>query len=171
MTVDEVLALDVDELAPLQSPVLLVGLTGWFDVAGAATAALAEITDGALTVGEIDADPFYDFTQERPTVELVDGETRQVSWPANDFKVVRTGGAHDLVVLSGVEPHLAWPLYIACSRRIVERLQLRGRRHARGDRRRHPAHPDAAGRRAAPPMPSWPAASPCRRRPTRGSPG
>ena len=46
MTVDEVLALDVDELAPLQSPVLLIGLTGWFDVAGAATAALAEITWG-----------------------------------------------------------------------------------------------------------------------------
>ena len=123
MTVDEVLALDVDELAPLHSPVLLIGLTGWFDVAGAATAALAELTDGAITVGEIDADPFYDFTQERPTVELIDGETRQVSWPANDFKVVRTGGAHDLVVLSGVEPHLAWPLYIACARRIVERLQ------------------------------------------------
>ena len=66
MTVDEVLALDVDELAPLHSPVLLIGLTGWFDVAGAATAALAELTDGAITVGEIDADPFYDFTQERP---------------------------------------------------------------------------------------------------------
>jgi hypothetical protein len=123
VTVDEVLALDVAELAPLHSPVLLIGLTGWFDVAGAATAALAELTDGAITVGEIDADPFYDFTQERPTVELVDGETRQVSWPANDFKVVRTGGAHDLVVLSGVEPHLAWPLYIACARRIVERLR------------------------------------------------
>ena len=123
MTVDEVLTLDTGELAPLTSPVLVIGLTGWFDVAGAATAALAELTDGALTVGEIDADPFYDFTQERPTVELVDGETRQVSWPANDFQVVRTGGAHDLVVLSGVEPHLAWPLYIACSRRIVERLR------------------------------------------------
>jgi len=123
MTVEEVLALDVYELAPLQHPVLLIGLTGWFDVAGAATAALAELTDGAITVGEIDADPFYDFTQERPTVELVDGETRRISWPANDFKVVRTGGAHDLVVLSGVEPHLAWPLYIACARRIVERLQ------------------------------------------------
>ena len=27
MTVDEVLALDVDELAPLQHPVLLIGLT------------------------------------------------------------------------------------------------------------------------------------------------
>ena len=122
MNVDEVLTLDVDELAPLHSPVLLVGLTGWFDVAGAATAALAHLTDGALTVGEIDADEFYDFTQERPTVEFVDGETRRISWPANDFQVVRTGGTHDLVVLNGVEPHLAWPLYIGCARRVVERL-------------------------------------------------
>jgi hypothetical protein len=122
MNVDEVLTLDVDELAPLHSPVLLVGLTGWFDVAGAATAALAHLTDGALTVGEIDADEFYDFTQERPTVEFFDGETRRISWPANDFEVVRTGGAHDLVVLNGVEPHLAWPLYIGCARRVVERL-------------------------------------------------
>ena len=55
-------------------------------------------------------------------VELVDGESRSVAWPANDFTVVRTGGAHDLVVLNGVEPHLAWPLYIACARRVVERL-------------------------------------------------
>jgi hypothetical protein len=122
VSVDEVLTLDVDELAPLHSPVLLVGLTGWFDVAGAATAALAHLTDGAPTVGEIDADEFYDFTQERPNVELVDGETRRISWPANDFQVVRTGSAHDLVVLNGVEPHLAWPLYIGCARRVVERL-------------------------------------------------
>src|SRR6476469_9242877 len=102
MSVDEVLVLDVDELAPLHSPVLLIGLTGWFDVAGAATGALTHLTDGAITVGEIDADPFYDFTQERPTVELVDNDTRRTSWPANDFQVVRTGGSHDLVVLSGV---------------------------------------------------------------------
>ena len=79
-------------------------------------------------------------------VELVDGETRRRRWPANDFLVVRTDGAHDLVVLNGVEPHLAWPLYVAApgGRR---RARLRGRRHRRGDRRRHPAHPHAAGRR------------------------
>ena len=123
MIVDEVLTLDTDELAPLHSPVLLVGLTGWFDVAGVATAALAHIADNGVTVGEIDSDPFYDFTQERPSVQLVDGETRRVSWPANDFKVVRTGDAHDLVVLNGVEPHLAWPLYIRCVRRVVDQLR------------------------------------------------
>ena len=122
MTIDDVLTLDADELAPLRSPVLLIGLTGWFDVAGAATGALAHIAEHGVTVGEIDADPFYDFTQERPMVEMVDGESRRLTWPVNDFKVVRTGGAHDLVVLSGVEPHLAWPLYIGCARRVVERL-------------------------------------------------
>src|SRR5688572_31352286 len=122
MPVDEVLTLDTGELAPLTSPVLIVGLTGWFDVAGAATAALAHLAGHGVTVGEIDADPFYDFTQERPMVEMVDGESRGISWPANEFTVVRTGSAHDLVVLNGVEPHLAWPLYIACARRVVERL-------------------------------------------------
>ena len=123
MTVDDVLTLDTAELAPLTSPVLLVGLTGWFDVAGAATGALQHLTEHAVTVGEIDADPFYDFTQERPIVHLVDGETRRVSWPVNDFKVVRTGGPHDLVVLTGVEPHLAWPLYVQCARRVVQQLR------------------------------------------------
>ena len=29
---------------------------------------------------------------------------------------MRTGGAHDLVVLSGVEPHLAWPTYVGLRR-------------------------------------------------------
>jgi hypothetical protein len=119
---DEVLTLDTGELAPLHSPVLLVALTGWFDVAGAATSALAHIGGNGVIVGEIDADPFYDFTQERPTVELVDGVSRRITWPVNDFRIVRTGGAHDLVVLNGVEPHLAWPLYTACVRRVVERL-------------------------------------------------
>ena len=33
-TVAEVLTLDSDGIGPLTSPVLLVGLTGWFDVAG-----------------------------------------------------------------------------------------------------------------------------------------
>jgi len=120
--IEEVLTLG--ELEPLHSPILLVGLTGWFDAGGVATTALAHVApwDSSVIVGEIDPDPFYDFTQERPIVELVDGDTRHVSWPSNDFQVVRKGGAHDLVVLSGVEPHLAWRTYAGCVVRVVERL-------------------------------------------------
>jgi glutaconate CoA-transferase subunit B len=123
-TVDDVLALDAEELGPLTHPILLVGLTGWFDVAGVATTALEQLVPdgGAVTVAEIDPDAFYDFTQERPLVEITDGDIRQIQWPSNAFRVVRTGGPHDLVVLSGVEPHLAWTTYIGCVRRVIAAL-------------------------------------------------
>jgi proteasome assembly chaperone (PAC2) family protein len=119
---DEVLTLDTSGLAPLHNPVLLVGLSGWFDVGRAATTALSHIGDGGVVVAEIDADPFYDFTQERPLVEIVDGDTRRITWPANEFRVVRTGGSRDLVVLNGVEPHLAWSTYVECIRRVFDAL-------------------------------------------------
>ena len=75
-----------------------------------------------MVVGEIDPDRFYDFTVVRPTVENVDGE-RQIVWPANVFRAVRTPAEHrDLVVLEGVEPHVAWPTYVACVLEAIERL-------------------------------------------------
>ncbi len=124
-SVAEVLTLDSAGIGPLASPVLLVGLTGWFDVAGVATTALAQVApwDTSVTIGEIDPDPFYDFTQERPMVELVDGDVRHVSWPSNTFQVARAGGTHDVVVLSGVEPHLSWRTYAGCVVHVVDELR------------------------------------------------
>jgi predicted ATP-grasp superfamily ATP-dependent carboligase len=123
-SVDSVLTLDASGAGELRRPVLLVALTGWFDAAGVATTALELLVpdETAITIGEIDPDPFYDFTQERPTVSIEDGDVRQIIWPANAFRVVRTGGAHDLVVLSGVEPHVAWSTYVGCVRHVVRRL-------------------------------------------------
>jgi PAC2 family len=121
-TVDEVLTLDADDLDPLTDPIFLVALTGWFDAAGAATAALAHLTTSAITIGEIDPDPFYDFTQERPTIDIDGGDVREIRWPANTFRVARTGGDHDLVVLNGVEPHVAWPTFAGCALRVADRL-------------------------------------------------
>jgi len=122
--VDDVLTLEIDDLGPLRSPVMLIALTGLFDVAGAATTALDRFapSDTAVTIGEIDPDPFYDFTQERPIVEIDDGDIRVVRWPENTFEVVRGIGGRDLVVLVGVEPHLAWATYSACIRHVVDRL-------------------------------------------------
>ena len=125
MRVDEVLTLEIDDLGPLRSPVMVIALTGLFDVAGAATTALDRFApaDSAITVGEIDPDPFYDFTQERPHVEMDDGEIRVIRWPENSVEVVRGVGGRDLVVLVGVEPHLYWPTYSACIRHVVAELR------------------------------------------------
>jgi PAC2 family len=120
----ESLVLAVDDFPPLADPVLLVALGGWFDAAGVATAALRLIAgeSNSVVVGEIDPDPFYDFTVVRPTVENVDGE-RQIVWPENVFRAVRTPGPRrDLVTLEGIEPHVAWPTYVECVVEAIVRL-------------------------------------------------
>ena len=124
MNVDDVLQLEIEGLGPLRSPVMLIALTGLFDIGGAATMALDRFApaDTAITIGEIDPDPFYDFTQERPQVELDEGEVRLIRWPENQFDVVRGRGDRDLVVLVGVEPHLAWHTYSACIATVAREL-------------------------------------------------
>ena len=124
MNVDDVLAFDADEIGDLRSPVMVIALTGLFDIAGAASTALDRFAPAevSVTVGEIDPDPFYDFTQERPLVEIDDGEVRVIRWPENRFDVVRGLGGRDLVVLVGAEPHLYWRTYSACVGEVVTAL-------------------------------------------------
>jgi hypothetical protein len=125
MNVSDVLELEIDDLGPLRSPVMLIALTGLFDISGAATTALDQFApaDTALTIGAIDPDPFYDFTLERPQVEFDEGELRITRWPENEFDVVRGRGDRDLVVLVGVEPHLGWRTYSACITHVAQQLR------------------------------------------------
>jgi proteasome assembly chaperone (PAC2) family protein len=59
--------------------------------------------------GWIDPEDFYDFQVNRPTIRLVEGQTREIDWPANTLLSVRVPTAErDLVLLSGVEPNLRW---------------------------------------------------------------
>ena len=124
MNVSDVLDLELDGLGPLRSPVMLIALTGLFDISGAATTALDQFApaDAAVTIGGIDPDPFYDFSQERPQVEFDEGELRVIRWPENEFDIVRGRGERNLVVLVGVEPHLLWRTYTACIVEVAQRL-------------------------------------------------
>jgi hypothetical protein len=119
------LTLETTGVGELRHPVLLVGLRGWFDAAGAATTALSylDAAGSAVTVGEVDPDPFYDFTQERPMVTVDDGEVISILWPTNRVDVVVTGEGRDLVVFDGTEPHVLWRQYIACIVAVATRLR------------------------------------------------
>ena len=117
MRVDQVLTTHVEGLAPLNHPIMVVALTGWFDASGAATGTLDWLLRDRVApiVASIDPDPFYDFTQERPEAWIDDNEVRQIRWPTNDVRLARyPGRAHDLVVMSGVEPHVRWSTYCDC---------------------------------------------------------
>lgn len=125
MRVEDVLTTHTEGLAALNRPIMVVALTGWFDASGAATGALEWLLRDrvAPVVASIDPDPFYDFTQERPEVWLDDDELAHIRWPTNEFRVTRyPGRAHDLVVLSGVEPHVRWSVYCECVTTIARQL-------------------------------------------------
>ncbi len=116
----DVLSFGMGDISALDRPVLLVGLEGWFDVAGAATQAVNTFVsaDHSVVVGSIDPDPFYDFTQQRPHV-TIDDDIREIVWPANEFILQRGGsadeggtGRRDIVGLIGIEPHLNWRTYV-----------------------------------------------------------
>jgi proteasome assembly chaperone (PAC2) family protein len=120
MNISAVLDADWEAVGPLRDPVLVVALRGWFDVAGVATGALEwSVQDrDVVVVGSIDPDPFFDFTQERPETYLDEDGDRHIRWPENDFVVARfPEGSRDLVLMSGVEPHLQWTTFADC---IVE---------------------------------------------------
>jgi hypothetical protein len=96
----------------MRSPVMVVALRGWFDMGATATAAVDALAAGrtGTVIAEIDADPFYDFTQERPLAEVRDGLVRVIIWPENNVELSR-GEGRDLLILRGVEPHIGWRTY------------------------------------------------------------
>ena len=114
LSVEEVLETYWDDSEPLRNPVMLVALRGLFDIGGVATSALdwmLKERDFAV-VADIDPDPFFDFTQERPEVFTDTDGDRQIRWPENEFTVIRyPEGARDMVVLNGVEPHVSWAVF------------------------------------------------------------
>ena len=119
----DVLEFGTGDIGVLDRPVMLVGLEGWFDVASAATQAVNAFisADHAVTVGSIDPDPFYDFTQQRPHVSI-DDDVREIVWPSNEFVLQRNLGHRDVVGLIGVEPHLYWKTYVEAIVTVAQAL-------------------------------------------------
>lgn len=116
--------LRMEETPPLREPILITAFAGWSDAAQAATSAARYLAGfwEANRFAEIDPEEFYDFTENRPTVRLTDGNLRELSWPANEcFYYRRDGAAHDFIILVGIEPGLRWRLFTETVLEIIHR--------------------------------------------------
>jgi len=106
--------LQIDSVPELERPVLIAAFRGWNDGAQGASLAggyLAK-TWNAQQFASIDPETFYDFQATRPMVSLVDGITRQIDWPENDFySAAPEGLGRGAVLLLGVEPSLRWKYF------------------------------------------------------------
>jgi proteasome assembly chaperone (PAC2) family protein len=102
--------LQLDAVPRLRRPVLVLAIVGWVDAgeAGSRSAGLlgAQL-DGARAFATYPLEDLVDLQQTRPTVSLVDGTTRTITWPTLQLIAGRAG--RDVVCCVGPEPSLRWP--------------------------------------------------------------
>jgi proteasome assembly chaperone (PAC2) family protein len=109
----------------LRAPALVCAFKGWNDASDAASTALTFVAAAldARRFATIDPEEFYDFQAARPQIKLVDGETREIMWPAVELFEVRVPRApRDLVLLSGTEPSFRWRGFTSVITELAEAL-------------------------------------------------
>jgi hypothetical protein len=97
----------LDSDSPLDAPSMVVALDGWVDAGSAATTAAERLAEGARLVATFDADAIFDFRARRPTLEIVDGRPKNLTWPELTIKASRIAD-RDLLVMTGAEPDYRW---------------------------------------------------------------
>jgi predicted ATP-grasp superfamily ATP-dependent carboligase len=115
-----------ESIPPLRRPALILAFEGWNDAGEAASTAAEHLVDlfEAETIGVIEAEEFYDFSTTRPLV-MLDNGVRSIEWPSPRFAAARLpDAACDLVVLSGIEPHLRWRSFAAAVVEAARSLEV-----------------------------------------------
>jgi proteasome assembly chaperone (PAC2) family protein len=118
--------LEVEAWPELHDPVLVMAIRGWVDAGEAGALAAAMLTaqlEGARVFARYDLRDLVDLQQTRPTVSLVDGTTREISWPVVELTAGHAG--RDVVVVAGPEPSLQWPSFVAHLTDAARRLGVR----------------------------------------------
>ncbi len=108
--------IEIADVRPLVSPVMLCAFEGWNDAAAAATGVLDHLIDvwDAELVGTLDPEDFYDFQVNRPAVGTTEDGMRRVTWPTTHLYVARPPGSHrDVVLMRGIEPNMRWRQFCA----------------------------------------------------------
>jgi len=104
------------EIPQLRRPVMVTAFEGWNDAADSATDAIEalELAWSAQPLGEIDPEDYYDFQVNRPTVALVDGVSRRVTWPTTRITLAESAPERrDVVLVRGLEPNMRWRSFCA----------------------------------------------------------
>jgi hypothetical protein len=111
-----------DDSIPRQ-PVLLQALSGWVDAGGAGTDAAELLADAGPVIAEFDPDALFDYRSNRPILDFVDGEIRDLQWPAMTVRL-RDAGMHDVLVLTGTEPDMRWREFAASVFELAGRFSV-----------------------------------------------
>lgn len=93
-----------------------MAFTGWSDTGTVTTDVAQRLVDAyqAERFLEVDPEEYYVFSETRPTVSIDEEGIRELHWPKNEGYAARLpDAAHDIVIVSGVEPNLNWRTFAA----------------------------------------------------------
>ena len=103
--------IELEGVPELIDPVMVAAFEGWNDAGDAASTAVGHLDKEfkGEVFAALDAEDYYDFQVNRPTVWL-DGGVRKVTWPTTRLSVVRIESPkpRDLVLVRGIEPSMRW---------------------------------------------------------------
>jgi proteasome assembly chaperone (PAC2) family protein len=103
--------IELEDVPELIDPVMVCAFEGWNDAGDAASAALAHLDEtwGGKVFAALDAEDYYDFQVNRPTIWL-DGGIRRITWPTTRLSVIRVTEptTRDVVLVRGIEPSMRW---------------------------------------------------------------
>ncbi|MBP8532816.1 PAC2 family protein [Streptomyces sp. MK37H] len=104
--------IELEGVPELIDPVMICAFEGWNDAGDAASTAVGHLDREwkGEVFASLDAEDYYDFQVNRPTVALESG-VRKITWPTTRLSVVRadTGEkSRDLVLVRGIEPSMRW---------------------------------------------------------------
>lgn len=108
--------IEIEDVPPLRSPVVIAAFEGWNDAADAASSVVDHLADvwQARVVAAIDPEDFYDFQVNRPTVGTNDFGARRITWPSTQLFVCSPpGSSRDVILLRGIEPNMRWRQFCA----------------------------------------------------------
>ena len=117
----------------LDSPRLVLGLTGWMDGGEVSSGTVQCLVDklSASRIAEIDPEDFYIFSFPgsmelsalfRPHVEIEEGLIKTYQEPQNKFYAAEKD---NLLLFVGKEPHLHWHEYTACVFDVIRRFDVK----------------------------------------------
>ncbi len=115
----------------LTAPILIAAFDGWVSAGAAGTETAEHIAGEGEVIARFDPDDLYDYRVNRPSLEFVDGISKEIGWPEATVRHRNLDG-RDLLVLTGPEPNWKWRAFsssvadLAAKLGVIQQVSLGG---------------------------------------------
>jgi proteasome assembly chaperone (PAC2) family protein len=110
----------------LSNPYLVMGFEGWPNAAEISSFALRHLIDrlGARKFASVPTENFYQMSSLRPMAVIKEGRLIELKSSGSHFHYVKGLPSNDLILFSGVEPHLRWDVFVDLILDLADRFRV-----------------------------------------------